>query len=404
MNIIKCIMALMPVFCSAIDLTLIGNVKAGDGLSKVGLNIVSSISEDISINLIEMSGLDHALPEDFAKRLSGDPTIGKVSIFTHPLCSLSTNYSSHVPSESLIKIAYSMLETTKIPDSWVRILNENFDVVVVPDDYLVKVYVESGVTIPIFMLPIPMNLEPYFDETKHSYNPHKPFVFGDASLNKNPLQLIDAFNLAFGNNPDVQLHLRAGFQFVDSQTIQNKINELGLQNVYFEFGYLNQSQFIEKLKTFDCYVNISRGEGFSFIHREALALGIPVISTDNTALSTICNTGFVKSIKCDKLGPPNAVYGIIFNEDVGYQFDCKTKNVAKAMLDVHQNYKKFVKLARDGRKWVEKYNIHNHSLRKKYTNLVKPDKLFLGDKNVITEDFIMTSSKELYNKYLQIKN
>lgn len=401
MKILKLLMALMPVFCSAIDLTLVGTVKPEDGLGKVAMNISKTLDDDISINLIRMSSTD-PLPEDFAKRLSGDPSPGNISIFTHPLAYQHDDFTKIIPDESLIKIAYSMLETTKIPQLWVNILNEKFDAVVVPDSYLVKVYAESGVTIPIFMLPIPMNLQPYYDESKHPYTPHIPFVFGDASANKNPLQLIEAFNLAFGNDPSVELHLRAGWQFLQGEVIQKKVVELGLDNVYFEFGYLNLDQFILKLQSYDCYVNISRGEGFSFIQRESLALGIPVISANNTALSTICKTGYVKSVKSEILGQPNFIYSLIFDEEVGNQFDCKTKDIAKAMKEVRNDYKKYVGLARDGRKWVRKYDIQNRSLRKKYSNLVKPEHIILGDKNVITDDYIMTNSSSLHFKYLRL--
>jgi hypothetical protein len=403
MKIVKLIMALFPLFSWATDLTIIGYMNPENGIGKIGINISSTLDDDVSINLISMSSID-PLPEYFIERLSSDTSPGNVSILTHPLSFNFIEFYSFVPSESIIKIAYSMLETDKIPDSWVKILNENFDSVVVPDKYLLGVYEKCGVIIPIFVLPIPMDLQPYYSSKKHSYSHSKPFVFGDASANKNPIKLIESFNLAFGNTPDVQLHLRSGWKCINPEIIENKINELGLKNVFFEFGYLNQLEYIKKLQSYDCYANLSRGEGFSFIQRECLSLGIPIICTNNTALKTLCNIGFVKSIPCDKLGTPNEFYLTTFHEDVGYQFDCKIKDVAKAMLDVYQNYKKYVKLAREGRKWVKKYDIHNHTLRRKYRNLVKPDKLFLGDKNVITEDFIMTSSKELYNKYLQIKN
>ena len=52
-------------------------------------------------------------------------------------------------------------------------------------------------------------------------------------------------------------------------------------------------KYIEFISTFDCYVNLSKGEGFSIPPRESLALGIPCIISDNTAHKTICDSGLV---------------------------------------------------------------------------------------------------------------
>lgn len=404
MKIFKWIIALfLPVFIYATDLTIVGTIKPEDGIGKIAINLAKTLYENISINLIRLYG-DNPLPEYFSKRLSNDLKPGNVSILTHPICYKDNEFYKSIPNESSIKIAYTMFETDKFPESWVRILNDHFDCAVVPDDYILRICENSDLKIPVFVLPLSMDLEPYLSAHKHSYSKSKPFVFGDASANKNPIKLIRAFNMAFGNNPDVELHLRAGWQFINADIIQAKIDELGLKNVFLEFGYLNLSQYIEKLQSYDCYVNLSRGEGFSFIHRECLALGIPIISTNNTALKTLCDSGFVKSVPCDKLGPPNSIYSLIFDEDVGHQFDCKVKDVAKAMIEVYNDYKNHVKIARDGRNWVRKYDIINKSLRKKYRNLVKPIQVILGEDNVITDDYIMTNSHDLYEKYLQIMN
>jgi hypothetical protein len=35
--------------------------------------------------------------------------------------------------------------------------------------------------------------------------------------------------------------------------------------------------------------------------------------------------------------------------------------------------------------------------------MVKPKKVILGDRNEITKDYLMTNSKELYNKFMNLK-
>ena len=58
-----------------------------------------------------------------------------------------------------IFIAYSMFESTSIPRIWVKKLNQEFDMVVVPDPYLIEVYKNSGVTVPIFFVPLGVDLD-----------------------------------------------------------------------------------------------------------------------------------------------------------------------------------------------------------------------------------------------------
>ena len=53
----------------------------------------------------------------------------------------------------------SMFETTSVPESWVDQLNRYLDFVTVPDEYLVNVYKNAGVQIPIYLLPMGSFLE-----------------------------------------------------------------------------------------------------------------------------------------------------------------------------------------------------------------------------------------------------
>jgi hypothetical protein len=70
-------------------------------------------------------------------------------------------------------------------------------------------------------------------------------------------------------------------------------------NISVELKELERKGYEDFLASLDCYVTTSKGEGFSIIPREVLALGIPCIITNNTAQSTICSSGFVRSIKSE---------------------------------------------------------------------------------------------------------
>ena len=72
------------------------------------------------------------------------------------LTSLFFDFDSYMISRYADSIfcCQSMFETTSIPESWVAKLNSYFDFVTVPDEYLVDVYKNAGVQIPIYLLPM----------------------------------------------------------------------------------------------------------------------------------------------------------------------------------------------------------------------------------------------------------
>ncbi len=56
-------------------------------------------------------------------------------------------------SSDSILCAQSMFEATAVPQEWVDKLNRYFDFLTVPDEFLVTAYKQSGVNIPIFLIP-----------------------------------------------------------------------------------------------------------------------------------------------------------------------------------------------------------------------------------------------------------
>ena len=78
------------------------------------------------------------------------------------------------------------------------------------------------------------------------------------------------------------------------------------------------------------------------------------------------------------------------------------KDVEEALLKVYNNYDYYLEKANKGREWVKQFTYK--SLEKKYLNLLKPNKVIFGPKNLITNDYIMTNCKSLYEKYLFIQS
>lgn len=386
----------LPLF--AYDLTVVGGVTHSDGLGRITVGVIDLLKDDLHINCI----LTYLNPTDLSERVLAivecpNKTPGKVSIMFAPLWyATQPKISENVPKNSKIKIAYSMLESTCIPQKWVTILNSRFDAVIVPDAFLVEVYKNSGVSIPIFVLPIGMSLSEFYQKTQHP-RPSSPFVFGttvSCDERKNYALLIQSFAEEFGNSDQVILKLNARQGL--SEVYKNLIESLGVNNIHFTHEVLNKEKYLDFMNSFDCFINISKGEGFSLCPREAMALGIPCILSRNSAQITLCDTGFVRVVP--SLIPEPANYGDLFDYNtIGNFFTCTKEDVKVALRDVYNHYQYYQNSAEVARVWVAQYEWVN--LKKKYLSLIKPSRVILGEQNIITDDFLMTNSKKLCLKY-----
>ena len=139
--------------------------------------------------------------------------------------------------------------------------------------------------------------------------------------------------------------------------------------------------------------------------REALALGIPCILSNNSAQKTICRSGLIRSVPSDIPAPPPTDCdwaGAFGNEALGFYSDCSLEDVKNALRDVYNYYDIYLKQAKNGPEWVSQYSLQR--IKNKYLNLIKPTCVILGNKNEITDDCLMTNSEKLYNKYKVLQN
>lgn len=412
------------------DVTLVGFVNYADGVGRHPILFKKCLEDHVKLNFVSTRDIDPVVEDAQLglPRLNPEDRqdVGGVSILTDIISDIAVKLYQKVP-DSNVKIAYTMFESTAIPQNWVSILNRDFDMAVVPDQFLVQVYKDCGVQIPVFVLPLPVMLEDFLKH-KPASKPHKPFTFGMSGgfwSRKNHMKVLEAFAQEFGNSQDVRLRLHGRFGQEDLiHALVDKIEEYGLDNVELIVNPYDEDNYLNFFKTLDCYVFLSMGEGFSITPREALACGIPCILTDNTAQTTICNSGAVRVVPANILVP--AFYDVHYRNDflranlfsrsiqsteiaeqnvwrsamLGYQFDCDEMDARQAMRDVYTNYAKYRKAAKQGRQWVQQYLVKN--LSQKYVSLVKPEAIILGPDNIIGDKQLMTNSQALYDKYLSI--
>ncbi len=383
------------------DLTIFGFCNMADGVGRQSPELIEAFKEELSINFIptRQSKLTD-VPKSIKKILKGkNQDLGKVILFEDLIWWPGEEKFRKLDlpeAKKSIKIAYSMFESTQIPPEWVIILNNYFDAVAVPDRFLIDVYEKSGVKIPIFELPLALNLDRYLAKPLKTHR-RSPLVFANFSASsdrKNQLLLIRAFAKAFGDRADVLLRInsRSGEPHV-REAITKEIAELNATNIVFTQFNLSQEEYLNLFDQVDCYVSLSKGEGFSIQPREAMALGIPVIATDNTGQSTICQSGLVKSVDSPHQQPALYPWGDYY----GYSFNCSLTDAADALRDMYDHYDDYLNKAPMSRTWAKQYQYE--ALKPLYRSLLHPQKVLLGPVNQLTPDGLITTSPELAAKY-----
>lgn len=378
------------------DLTLIGEMNYEGSLTRIGINLVESLKDHLKINYIRTPRRDgiklgnaSLLTKEIIRNRDKSP--GKVVMVVETFCN---NVNIHKKKRGKINIAYSMLESDKIPDSWVTRINNYFDAVVVPDDFLVKVYKKCGVKVPIFVIPVCMDLNDFLRQPLKS-KANNPFTFGVSATfidRKNNEKIFDAFTQTFGNNKNFLLKMHG--RYGNCANLVNKKNELKINNIQLINRPISQKEYVEFLSSIDCYVYISKGEGFSLTPREAMAMGIPCILTDNSAQSTICKTGLVEVV------PSLIKCPFYLGGQCGFCYDCEIDDVIIAMKKVHKNYYLYLESSEKLREWASQYCLSK--INKIFLNLIKPVNVKKGDSDIITEESLITTSDNLYKKYLEL--
>lgn len=204
------------------------------------------------------------------------------------------------------KIGYTMLETTGIPKSWVEECNR-MDEIWVPSSFNVKTFADSGVKVPMHVMPLGVDCN-YYNRDIVSYKKNERYTFltvFEWGERKAPEVLLKAYSKAFQGNDEVVLICKVN-NSDSSLNVENAVRKLGLPADGPEIIFLYNTSFDDYempalYRSADCFVTATRGEGWGMPILEAMACGLPTIATDWSAQSDFLNekTGF--PVKVEKL-------------------------------------------------------------------------------------------------------
>jgi glycosyltransferase involved in cell wall biosynthesis len=130
---------------------------------------------------------------------------------------------------------------------------------------------------------------------RESNSPFRFLTIGKYEKRKGYEPLLSAFKIAFGNSMSVVLDIKADF-FINHTERKNElellVNKMGLRNVNLVWGKLDGNAMFALYNRASAFVYPSRAEGWGLPLIEALAMGIPTMSTNYSG-----HTEFLRTVE-----------------------------------------------------------------------------------------------------------
>jgi len=190
-------------------------------------------------------------------------------------------------------IGYCLWETTRLPNEWIPILNQQ-DHLFVPSSTHVDYYTASGITKPVSVVrPTVSNLDTSGPKMSINELPDDTvkFLFSSNWIpRKNHQDLIAAFCCAFNNIQDVSLVLKSWPVSEDINAKRNieagvrhfsdRVKGVSRPRIYLLNDYVSHSRMESIIRSCDVYVSASKAEGYDSasiiaMQMSKLVLGLP---------------------------------------------------------------------------------------------------------------------------------
>ena len=147
--------------------------------------------------------------------------------------------------------------------------------IICQNEYVKKYYIKHGFKMPLVVLPNPVKLED-FPSGNPPIKRREIVTVGRLTEQKNQALLIQAFSEIASKYPQYTLKIYGVGPL--EHTLRNQIVDLGLENRVLLMGSKKQVMF--EVQQSDIFVLTSNFEGFPNVLIEAMASGMPVISSD----------------------------------------------------------------------------------------------------------------------------
>ncbi len=212
---------------------------------------------------------------------------------------------------------YTMWETDTLPADGVKQLNR-CGLVIVPSGWGARCFRANGVKVPIAIVPLgyepsvfsgraPTVREGVASAPSLTLRVRPVCTFGTAGaldeggLRKNVQRVIDLFRFAFPSQSDARLRVKI-------TPSSPPVNTHGDTRIDVIDSHLSPAELADWYRSLSTYVNASAGEGFGLHLLEAMACGVPLISTTFGGVGSFFDPRFGYEVGYRLVEAQNAVY------------------------------------------------------------------------------------------------
>ena len=284
------------------DIVLIGPVTDVSGVAEVNRNLFLALDKlGVKVRLIEPGGwsihkadLNPELRDKINDGLSRNDLRDPSVIHSYQPHSMQ---GMPIIDKAKVNVTYTVFETDKVPFVWKGLLNSEFIAENwVPFNFLATAYGNSGIDKnKIKVMPYGVDTDRFSPNGPElNLGERKGFRFitaFDWSPRKNPNAILNAFLQEFANDEDVELVVKSYMGNADDNTkekIRNDIKNLKAINrsnksIKLITDFIHEDSIASFHRSGDCWINLSRGEGFDLGSIQSMACGVPVVASANTA-------------------------------------------------------------------------------------------------------------------------
>jgi glycosyltransferase involved in cell wall biosynthesis len=237
------------------------------------------------------------------------------------------SFGPHAQTRRGAKVVFfTMMETETLHPSFRDMCNGYADEIWVPSSHNKRVFAESGIKKPIYLMPLGIDETVYSNAdtvqakdlskmnvcdiigkpVSQGINSFRFFTLCGWSLRKGTDILIKSFVRAFKGSDDVALIIYSNH--VGPEQVRNEaipfaktVRGSDYPQILFIPGVTPEKEMSSLYKIGHAFVHTSRGEGFSLTQIEASACGLPVISCNNTGMSEYLRDDNAFLIKTDEV-------------------------------------------------------------------------------------------------------
>jgi glycosyltransferase involved in cell wall biosynthesis len=209
------------------------------------------------------------------------------------------NHQYSVINRRKKKIGYTVWETSKLPQKWVRYINDGVDEVWCPSSYNLQVFKESGVEIPIKVVPHIFLQKPLIDKKDILFygingqpltlndDVYTFYTIGELNARKGIDDLINVFCKTFTKEDKVRLIIKTHYKNYTTNNKRyclDKIQSILSQysnppEIHYLIDNLSEKDILALHSLGDCYVSLTKSEGFGMTIFDAFNYGKPIITT-----------------------------------------------------------------------------------------------------------------------------